>query len=220
VRLAGVRLETGDLDRAVDVFTAITGTAPEREADSARFALEDASVQVTLRPGGAGLVAVALSGLEGGSSEAPPNLNGIRIEPTTDVVPRGHAKARLDHVAVLVADLKEAAAAWSALAGTAAEMMGVHPVSGGAFMAARLHLDDRMIELVQPVEGVDSPLARRLASHGEGAATLALPVVDVPAARARLDAIGARVLFTDPHWMVHPRDTGGVLVQLTPRVAH
>jgi catechol 2,3-dioxygenase-like lactoylglutathione lyase family enzyme len=219
VKLAGVSIETDDLDHAAAVFAAICGVAPDQEADRVRFSVGDASLRVSRVVNGGGLVAIALDDPDGRLAEAPVSLNGIRIETAPPARPR-QAEAHLDHVAVLVRDLAAASEAWSALTGAAPEMLGVHPVSGGTFLAARLHLGDRMIELVQPVEGVESALADRLARHGEGAATLALPVNDVRAARDRLEAIDARVLFREPHWFVHPRDTGGVLVQLTPRVEH
>jgi methylmalonyl-CoA/ethylmalonyl-CoA epimerase len=127
---------------------------------------------------------------------------------------------RLDHVALAVRDLDAAARVWAALTGVRPHMMGVHPVSNGAFTAARLSLGEQMIELVSPVEGHDSPFARRLHSKGEGPGAMALPVDDLDATIGRLAAIGVDVLRPAPHVMLHPRDTGGVLVQLTPRVQH
>ena len=127
---------------------------------------------------------------------------------------------RLDHVALAVRDLVAAARVWAALTGVSPHMMGLHPVSNGAFVAARVHVGEQMIELVSPVKGYDSPLARRLCSRGDGPAAMALPVHDLDATIGRLAAVGVAVLRPAPHVMLHPRDTGGVLVQLTPRVEH
>lgn len=77
-----------------------------------------------------------------------------------------------------------------------------------------------MIELVSPVPGVPSAMARRLASRGEGVVTLALPVADLDATLERLNGMGVAVVHQPPHWMVHPKHAAGVLVQLTPRVQH
>ena len=132
----------------------------------------------------------------------------------------GGTPIRLDHVALAVQDLDAAAGVWAALTGVSPRMMGVHPVSNGAFTAARLSLGEQMIELVSPVQGQDSTFARRLRSKGEGPAAMALPVNDLDATIGRLAAIGIEVLRSDPHVMLHPRDAGGVLVQLTPRVEH
>jgi catechol 2,3-dioxygenase-like lactoylglutathione lyase family enzyme len=128
--------------------------------------------------------------------------------------------ARLDHVALLVGDLDAATDQWEVVTGVMPERMGLHPISGGAFSATRLHLGPAMVELVSPTPGLDSPLARRLASHGEGPATLALPVTDLDQTLGALRELEVRVDWRDPHWMVHPRDASGVLVQLTPRVEH
>jgi len=128
--------------------------------------------------------------------------------------------ARLDHVALRVGDLDAAARRWAAITGAPARPMGIHPISGGAFSATRFVLGERMIELLSPTPGIPSPMAERLASHGEGIAALALPANDIEATLARLRAIGARVLWQAPHWMVHPKDAGGFMVQLTPRVQH
>jgi catechol 2,3-dioxygenase-like lactoylglutathione lyase family enzyme len=128
--------------------------------------------------------------------------------------------SRLDHVALRVFDLEESTRRWQAIVGATAEILGVHPVSNGAFEASRFLLGDQMIELVAPVPGVDSAIAKRLESHGEGVATLAIPAADVERTKLKLEQLGAHVLWSEPHWMVHPRDTSGVLVQLTPRVAH
>jgi len=130
------------------------------------------------------------------------------------------SSAKLDHVALAARDLGRASALWAAITGVEAEQMGLHPVSGGAFSAARVHLGEAMIELVSPTPGHDSPLAKRLAANGEGPVALALPVANLDTTLARLNALGVRVDRRDPHWMVHPRDSSGVLVQLTPRVEH
>ena len=216
----GIFIETKATTVKQAVFGAITGSAPVRRGGAAEIVVEDALIRIHPGPARAGLVAVLLEGLPSRASDPPLIHNGLRIEAIASRSVAERSEARLDHVAVLVKDLDGASAEWSALTGVVAEQLGPHPISDGAFLAARLLLGERMIELLQPVEGIDSPLAQRLASHGEGAATLALPVADLTTARDRLEAIDARVLFRDPHWMVHPGDTGGVLVQLTPRVAH
>ena len=157
---------------------------------------------------------------------AQTRLSGI------DVTPTGPADAgdsreidgapdlRLDHVAIVVNDLVAAARHWSALVGVRAEVMTTHPISGGAFGAARITLGDQMIELLSPVDGHQSSVATRLAAQGEGPIAMAVPVVDLAEVTTRLEATQTRVLRQPPHVLVHPRDIGGVLVQLTPRVGH
>jgi catechol 2,3-dioxygenase-like lactoylglutathione lyase family enzyme len=127
---------------------------------------------------------------------------------------------RLEHVAIVVHDLDASEREWSALIGVRAKVMAVHPISDGAFGAARITLGDQMIELLSPVDGRRSSVAGRLSAHGEGPITMAVPVADLSVVTARLEAVQARILRQPPHVLVHPRDIGGVLVQLTPRVEH
>ncbi|MGH8617730.1 MAG: VOC family protein [Burkholderiales bacterium] len=153
----------------------------------------------------------------------PKSASGVLVQltPRREFGPRPReGDARFDHVAIAVNDLAAASARWATITGTAAQLMGVHPISNGAFQAARFVLGAQMVELISPVAGVASPLAARLASRGEGVAALALPANRMDATLSRLRAAEARLLEQPPHWMVHPKDASGVLVQITPRVAH
>ncbi|RPI46890.1 MAG: hypothetical protein EHM59_06155 [Betaproteobacteria bacterium] len=153
----------------------------------------------------------------------PRSANGVLVQltPRRELGPRPKSgDARLDHVAIRVRDLDAASGRWERITGVAAHRMGVHPISGGAFAATRFEMGSRMIELVSPVPGRPSPLADRLASHGEGVVAVALPANDIEVTLERVRAAGARVLRLEPHWMVHPKDASGVLIQLTPRVRH
>lgn len=153
----------------------------------------------------------------------PRDANGVLVQLTPrrefGPVPR-MGDARLDHVAIRVRKLDEAGTRWAIVTGEPAHPMGVHPISGGAFAATRFELGERMLELLSPVPGKPSLLAERLESRGEGIAALAVPANDIEATLARVRAAGARVLHQAPHWMVHPKDAAGVLVQITPRVRH
>lgn len=238
--LSRVCIATSDLPRAVTVYEAITGIHARETASGFEFPLGDAHLELRPATGTVGLVSIILTepslltrqrALIGAGVTADSSPERIRIpaEAASGIAvqimeahPAGEspARARLDHVALRVRDLAAASHAWEAITGVGALAMGVHPVSGGSFEAVRFPLGERMIELISPVPGVDSPVAARLASHGEGVAALALPVEDIDAARERLERIGVRVLRREPHWMVHPQDAGGVLVQLTPRIEH
>ncbi|MBT7756115.1 MAG: hypothetical protein HN732_02235 [Rhodospirillaceae bacterium] len=132
--------------------------------------------------------------------------------------------AKFDHLAILVADLEAACAGWEKITGGTAHIMGVHPVSNGAFRAARIamgaQMGEQMLELISPVKDFPSQLAHRLADRGEGLAAVALPANDLEKTVARVKAIGARVLHQPPHQIVHPKDAAGLMLQLTPRVNH
>lgn len=162
-----------------------------------------------------------------GAEPATTELNGVNVviessaapavSRSTDVV---DADVVLDHVAVLVTDLDAAAERWQTATGAAAEMIGLHPVSKGTLRAARLELGPRMIELISPVSGMISPLANRLANHGEGPFAIALPAIDLDAKRRHLDEHNIRTLWQEPHWLIHPANPARILIQLTPRVRH
>ena len=228
-QLSEVLISAADPRRAAETFATICGGSPVAETGGANLRLQ---------VGSASLVFVKDSTLQGvfrlticldeGSDHARTDasrtlvLNGLQIGFAAAVQSSAMEarRAHLDHVAICVHDLDAASSAWEALLGIRAVRMGIHPVSGGTFAASRLALDERMIELVSPVPGVPSVLAKRLASRGEGVVTLALPVADLGATLNRLSDMGVTVVNQPPHWMVHPRDAAGVLVQLTPRVEH
>lgn len=130
----------------------------------------------------------------------------------------GSGGARLDHVALVVADLKEATHRWAQLLDQTADEVGQHPL--GNSDTARFLLGGQMIELVSPWQGADTPMRRRLEISGDGPIALALVPADLTAAIGRLEAAGVRLVRQGPHVFVHPGDTGGVLVQLTPRLEH
>jgi len=247
--LLEIHLVAAHLPRAIEVFGALSDDSPLVESaagatanDDVLFPVGDAVIRISASADGhEGLEGITLGGdvasrrralLAMGLDPGPVESSVVTIRSelanglAVTIVDSGEARtlgqsaARLDHVALRVRDLAAACLRWTAITGVEAALMGVHPVSGGAFEAARLILGERMIELISPVPGVASSIADRLESHGEGVAALALPVNDVAAARVRLDGVGARLLWQDPHWLVHPKDACGVLVQLTPRVGH
>ena len=103
-----------------------------------------------------------------------------------------------------------------ALLGFPPAHIGVHPL--GTAFAARFLIGTRMIELLSPLAGSDSPLTARLARVGEGPYGLAIIAHDLDAALERVTAVGARIIEQPPHLIVHPSDAAGVPIQLTPRV--
>jgi catechol 2,3-dioxygenase-like lactoylglutathione lyase family enzyme len=151
----------------------------------------------------------------------PRSANGVLVQltPRRDFgPPPRNGDAHFDHVAIAVADLDTACERWGKILGKPPDMKGLHPL--GTFEAARFFLGDRMIELVSARSGVESAVAKRLASAGEGVTVLTLVAPDLDRTLDRVKTAGARVVWSDPHWFVHPKDASGVLVQLTPRVQH
>lgn len=134
--------------------------------------------------------------------------------------PRGLSPSgvALDHLAIAVRDLAAGVARWTGILDIEVSECGPHPLGG--ITMARFLLGPQMIELVSPVPGVESATQRRLEERGDGPITLALIPSHLPAARERLRAAGARLVEQPPHTFIHPWDSGGVLVQLTPRLEH
>jgi catechol 2,3-dioxygenase-like lactoylglutathione lyase family enzyme len=233
-------IETSTPGDILEVYRAVCGIEPQGSGDGGCFQLGSAGLSIRPAPVTGGLTSITISVDDLASRRAALTAAGIQFEESAGMISvskddaggamvglvesaaseASPAGARLDHVALRVRDLAESSARWLAITGIEPLQMGLHPVSNGAFQAARVLLGERMIELISPEPGVPSRIADRLQSHGEGVAALALPVDDLPEVLERLEKRGVRVLRQDPHWMIHPQDAGGVLVQLTPRVAH
>ena len=237
--LRRVRIATDDIERAAEVYSAIVGaeavagdTAVVVPVGSAEIVITGPKdgrrrgiigVDVTVDSVADRVDAIGAAGIESTDfgDHSHFDLSGLDVSISEEATAEPVAgTAHLDHVAVVTADLIAASALWEAATGISAHQMGLHPISGGAFSASRIELGTRMIELISPTPGIESAIAGRLATNGEGPTAVAIPVDDVESCRDSLEALGARVLWADPHWMVHPKDAAGVLVQLTPRVRH
>ena len=128
---------------------------------------------------------------------------------------------RVDHVGIAVPDL-DAAIAWYA------ETFGLHSVHEEVneemgVREAMLAVGDgsTRIQLLAP-HRPDSAIAKFLDRSGPGLQQLAYTVADVEATAAELRAKGLRVLYDTARRgtadskvnFVHPKDAGGVLVEL------
>ena len=133
----------------------------------------------------------------------------------------------IDHVGVAVPDLDEAIAFY-------AQAFGVHSVheevnDEQGVREAMLAVGDgeTRIQLLAPLSP-ESTIAKFLDRNGPGLQQLALRVEDVEAVSATLRERGLRLLYDAPKRgtadsrvnFVHPKDAGGVLVELVqPAVA-
>jgi methylmalonyl-CoA/ethylmalonyl-CoA epimerase len=129
---------------------------------------------------------------------------------------------RVDHVGIAVADLDEALAFYDRAFGLHCvheetnEEQGVREAMlvAGDGSGAR-------IQLLAPLRP-DSAIAKFLDRSGPGLQQLAYTVADVEASSAALRARGLRLLYDEPRRgtagsrinFVHPKDAGGVLVEL------
>lgn len=136
----------------------------------------------------------------------------------------------VDHVGIAVADLDEAIQ-WYAdtfgLVATHTETnveQGVHE----AMLSAPGDRTGAAVQLLAPLRP-DSAIGKFLDRNGPGIQQMAYRVTDIDAACAALRAKGIRLLYDTPRRgtldsrinFVHPRDAGGVLVELVePAAGH
>ncbi len=104
------------------------------------------------------------------------------------------------------------------------EFEGTDVVEAQGVKVAFFRIGESMIELLEPLDDT-GPIARFLAKHGEGVHHIAAGCDDIEQGRARMSEHQIRLLSDEPldgaHGklisFMHPRDTGGVLFELTQR---
>ncbi|BCW93122.1 MAG: methylmalonyl-CoA epimerase [Thermoanaerobaculum sp.] len=124
----------------------------------------------------------------------------------------------LHHVGIAVHNLEEAAGAYRAL-GLSVEK--VETVESEQVRVAFIPVGDTHIELLEPT-GASSPVARFLEKRGPGVHHLCFVVDDVAQAMAQARAAGLVLLDETPRvgaggsrvCFIHPKSTGGVLLEL------
>ena len=126
---------------------------------------------------------------------------------------------RIEHVGIAVRSIEEARGFYEAL-GLRIEAIEEVPQEG--VRVALIPCGESRIELLEPTTE-DSPIAKFLEKRGPGIHHLGLASSDVRADDARLREGGYQVLRPEPTrgaggcWVqfVHPRSTGGVLLELS-----
>lgn len=125
----------------------------------------------------------------------------------------------IEHIAIAVPDIEEALAFWRDGLGLTVETSAAE--EGQAVDVAFMPVGDAAIELVRPTDP-DSGVARFLDRSGPGIHHICLAVDDLDAAIGRLRARGVRLTSDEPYVnahgrrlvFIHPKSTGGVLVEL------
>jgi methylmalonyl-CoA/ethylmalonyl-CoA epimerase len=126
---------------------------------------------------------------------------------------------KIDHIAVVTPDLEEARRFW--VDGLGLDLGRVESVPEEAVDIAFLPVGDSEIELLQPTDP-ESGVAKYLAKRGPGMHHLCLEVDDVEATLERLRSAGIPLITETAkvnhegkkYAFVHPKGTGGVLVEL------
>jgi methylmalonyl-CoA/ethylmalonyl-CoA epimerase len=125
----------------------------------------------------------------------------------------------LDHIGIAVESIAESRRPYEAL-GLAVE--GEEEVSAQGVRVAFLPVGDGRLELLEPMTP-DSPIARHLEKRGPGLHHISLRVEDIRQSMADLRERGFELLSQEPQpgahgclvAFVHPRSTGGVLLELS-----
>ena len=131
-------------------------------------------------------------------------------------------KPVLDHIGIAVNSIGEGRRFYEALG---LEVESEEEVAEQGVKVAFVPVGDGRIELLEPT-GPDSPIARHLERRGAGMHHVCLRVADIKASMADLVAEGYELLSKDPvvgaHGclvcFVHPRSSGGVLIELSQPV--
>ncbi len=131
--------------------------------------------------------------------------------------------SKVDHIGIAVFSIEEAMPTYRALG---LEIHEVEEVPQEGVRVAMLQCGESKIELLEPTRD-DSPIATFLAKRGPGMHHLCLGTDDIQADDERLRTAGLRVLRPAPTrgaggcWVqfVHPKSTGGVLLELSQPAA-
>jgi len=127
----------------------------------------------------------------------------------------------LDHIGIAVESIDDGLGIYEAL-GLEVEAIEVVPEQG--VRVAFVPVGDSRLELLEP-SGPDSPIVRHLERRGPGLHHICLRVPDIRAAMENLSEQGRTLLSEEPQpgadgclvCFVHPKSTGGVLLELSQR---
>jgi methylmalonyl-CoA/ethylmalonyl-CoA epimerase len=126
---------------------------------------------------------------------------------------------KIDHLGIAVENAEDAIRFWMAL-GLAPKH--VETVASQKVKATFLPAGETNIELLEPTEP-DSPIAKYIEKNGGGIHHICVEVADIRKSLAALRALGFRLIHDEPirgahnKWVafVHPKSTGGVLLELS-----
>lgn len=129
----------------------------------------------------------------------------------------------IDHIGIAAENLADAGKFYSDVLGLKIE--GTETVSEQKTRVAFIPISESEIELLESTEP-DGPVAKYIESHGPGIQHIALRVEDIDASLAELKEKGVRLIDQKARYgaggariaFIHPKATGGVLVELCERV--
>ena len=127
---------------------------------------------------------------------------------------------RVDHIAVAVKDLDKALEFYKNQLGV--DLIEIETVSDQGVKVAKLDVGNTHIELLEPL-GEDTPVGRFISKRGEGLHHICMGVTDIDEGIENLKQCGVRLIDETPKVgaggakiaFVHPKSTGGVLLELS-----
>jgi len=128
---------------------------------------------------------------------------------------------KIDHIGIAVKSLSESSKLYELLG---IKSTGTEEVADQKVKVAFFPVGDSEVELLEST-APDGPIARYIEKNGEGMQHIALRVDDLDAALAELKAKGVRLIDEKPRYgaggariaFVHPKSTGGILLELSER---
>ncbi len=164
----------------------------------------------------------------GGNCTTTGDLRLLVLHPMTSnpLVP-GHLLVAIDHVGIAVPDLDDALEFYSRVFGLESIHEEVNEEQGVREAMLAVGDSGSCIQLLAPLTE-DSTIAKFIDRNGQGIQQLAYRVTDIDAVSETLRDRGVRLLYETPKNgtsnsrvnFVHPKDAGGVLVELVEPAAH
>ncbi len=130
------------------------------------------------------------------------------------------SRTKLDHIAIAVPNLEEAIKFYRDQFGL--QLLEVEVVEEQGVVVAKLDLGNTHLELLEPMKP-DSPVGKFLAQKGPGLHHICIGVNSIKDELANLKNHGAKLINEEPKIgaggaqiaFVHPKATGGVLLELS-----
>ncbi|OQB95279.1 MAG: Glyoxalase/Bleomycin resistance protein/Dioxygenase superfamily protein [Spirochaetes bacterium ADurb.Bin110] len=129
---------------------------------------------------------------------------------------------KIDHIGIAVEKIDMALSVWGATLGL--PLNGIEEVLDQKVKTAFMPIGDTEIELLESTDP-EGPIGKFIATKGQGVHHLAFRVENIDEALSELKAKGVRLIDEEPRYgaggariaFIHPKATGGVLVELCER---
>lgn len=129
---------------------------------------------------------------------------------------------KLDHIGIAVRSIKDRLDIWKNAVGLT--LISTEEVPEQKVRVAKLDVQGSLIELLEPLDK-ESPIFKFIEKKGEGIHHLCFQVPDIEKALAEIKNSGIRLIDKVPRIgaggnkiaFIHPKDMGGVLIELTQK---